>query len=351
MGKAHGATDVGLSTSGRKPEFTLIAKRELASEAGIAAADIAGALRPAFAGIDVGDWEDPEGATRDVYVRLTPEARRGAEDIASLPLTMQTQQGTRTMPLAQVVEIRRGLGPAQIQHLGRDRVISVEANPLGVPMSEVMQNIRARLANVKMPPGFTMTFGGSVEDQQEVFGRIFTALTVALLLMYCVLVVQFGSFLDPLAILISLPLSLIGVMLGLMLAGSTLNLMSLIGVMMLMGVVAKNAILLIDFAKRSEEEGKNREEALVEAGRVRLRPILMTSFALVAGMIPVAMATGEGADFRAPMGIAIIGGVVTSTLLTLLVIPTIYDIMATGRDRAVAWLQRRFAHQRPEAAH
>jgi len=174
--------------------------------------------------------------------------------------------------------------------------------------------------------------GGETEDQREVFGRIFGALGIAVLLMYFVLVVQFGSFLEPLAIMLSLPLSLIGVMLAMLVTGSTLNLMSLIGVILLMGIVAKNAILLVDFAKWSEEAGLSRREAIIEAGRVRLRPILMTTFALIAGMIPIAIGAGEGADFRAPLGRAVIGGVITSTILTLLVIPTFYEILTEWRD-------------------
>ena len=165
--------------------------------------------------------------------------------------------------------------------------------------------------------------------------------------MYLVLVVQFGSFLDPLAIMLSLPLSLIGVVGALMLTGDTLNIMSLIGVILLMGIVAKNAILLIDFAKWSEEKGMPRREAIIEAGRARLRPILMTTFALIAGMIPVALGRGEGADFRAPLGRAIIGGVITSTLLTLLVIPTFYDILAGMRDR----VRRLFGRERARRRH
>ena len=149
--------------------------------------------------------------------------------------------------------------------------------------------------------------------------------------------VQFGSFLDPLAILVSLPLSLIGVVLALLITGSTLNIMSLIGVILLMGIVAKNAILLIDFAKWARERGQPLREALIEAGRIRLRPIIMTTLALIAGMIPVAIGAGEGADFRAPLGRAVIGGTITSTLLTLLVIPTFYEIMDQTRE----WLSER----------
>jgi HAE1 family hydrophobic/amphiphilic exporter-1 len=260
-----GVVDVGLSTSGRRPEITVDVKRGVAADRGISVADIAAALRPGFAGIDVGDWIDPEGETRDVYVRLAPSARETAADIASLPVLVQQGQTAVTVPLAQVVEIRRGIGPAQIEHIDRDRVIAVQANTLDRPLSEVMKDINSRIEGITLPAGYTLTTGGDVEDQQDVFSRIFTALTVALLLMYFVLVIQFGSFLDPVSILISLPLSLIGVMLALLITGGTLNLMSLIEVMLLMGIVAKNAILLIDFAKWSEGDGKPRHEALIEA--------------------------------------------------------------------------------------
>jgi HAE1 family hydrophobic/amphiphilic exporter-1 len=175
---------------------------------------------------------------------------------------------------------------------------------------------------------------------------MFVAIGVAIMLMYFVLVVQFGSFLEPLSIMLSLPLSLIGVMLALVITGESLNIMSMIGIILLVGIVAKNAILLIDFAKWSEEKGVERREALIQAGRVRLRPILMTTFALVAGMVPVAMGGGEGGDFRAPLGIAVIGGVVTSTLLTLLVIPTVYEILADSRD----WLGLKLLGPRKEKA-
>jgi HAE1 family hydrophobic/amphiphilic exporter-1 len=203
----------------------------------------------------------------------------------------------------------------------------------------------ARVPNaVKLPPGYTLTQGGETEAQTEIFTSTMIALGVAVMLMYLVLVVQFGSFLDPLAILLSLPLSLIGVMGALALTGHTLNIMSMMGVILLMGIVAKNAILLIDFAKWSEESGLERREALIQAGRVRLRPILMTTFALIAGMVPVALGGGEGGDFRAPLGIAVIGGVVTSTLLTLLVIPTVYEILADTRD----WAASKFRSTRRE---
>jgi HAE1 family hydrophobic/amphiphilic exporter-1 len=328
-----GAVDVGLSTRGQKPELDVRVDRALAGTLGVRVADIAQSLRPAFAGVDAGDWVDPSGKTRDVTVRLAPEDREHFTDLASLPLLVQGPDGRpATLPLGQVATISRTLGPARIDHLDRERVISVQANTEGRPLSEVVGDIDTRLHELDLPPGYTVTQGGQTEDQREVFTRILVALGVAVVLMYFVLVVQFGSFLDPLAIMLSLPLSLIGVVGALMLTGDTLNIMSLIGVILLMGIVAKNAILLIDFAKWSEEKGLPRRAAIIEAGRARLRPILMTTFALIAGMVPVALGHGEGADFRAPLGRAVIGGVLTSTLLTLIVIPTFYDILSDWRD-------------------
>jgi HAE1 family hydrophobic/amphiphilic exporter-1 len=329
-----GAVDVGLSTRGQKPEVDVRIDRALAGSLGIRVADVAQALRPAFAGVDAGDWTDPTGKTRDVTVRLAPEARTRTADLSSLPLVVRDTQGRPvTLPLGQVAELRPGLGPARIDHLDRDRVVSVQANTSTRPLTDIIADIQRGIDGIALPPGYTITQGGETEDTSEVFGRIFTALGVAVVLMYFVLVVQFQSFLDPVAIMISLPLSLIGVVLALMTTGDTLNIMSLIGVILLMGIVAKNAILLIDFAKWAQAEGRPRREAIIEAGRARLRPIMMTTFALIAGMIPVALGVGEGADFRAPLGRAIIGGVITSTLLTLLVIPTIYDILSGTRDR------------------
>jgi HAE1 family hydrophobic/amphiphilic exporter-1 len=307
----------------------------------VTAGQVAQALRPAFAGIDAGDWVDPSGETRDVQVRLAPEARRRAANLTQMPLVLQTPTGPTTVPLGQVATVTQGLGPAQIDHLDRERVIAVQANTQGRPLTEVVADIEARVSqHVRFPAGYQFSQGGETEDQREVFGRILFALGVALMLMYLILVVQFGSFLDPFAIMLSLPLSLIGVVLGLWVTGNTLNIMSMIGVILLAGIVAKNAILLIDFAKWAHERGTPLRESLIEAGAIRLRPILMTTFALIAGMIPVALGRGEGAQFRAPMGVAVMGGVITSTFLTLLVIPTVYEVLDDMRDWTFHKLRR-----------
>ncbi|MDQ6830326.1 MAG: efflux RND transporter permease subunit [Gemmatimonadota bacterium] len=351
--KVPGAVDVGLSTRGEKPEMEIQLNRGLSGSLGVTVGQVAQSLRPAFAGIKAGDWVDPSGETRDVTVRLAPESRSRLADLQQLPLIVGNgaNGAPATVPLGQVATIKQGLGPALIAHLNRERVINVEANTEGRSLSEVVNDINTRLNKMQLPPGYQITQGGESRDQGEVFGRIFAALGTAVMLMYLILVIQFGSFLAPLAILVSLPLSLIGVVLMLMATGDSINIMSLIGVILLMGIVAKNAILLIDFAKWGQERGVERREAIIEAGRIRLRPILMTTLALIAGMIPVALGRGEGADFRAPLGRAVIGGVITSTLLTLLVIPTIYEILDEWREKLTGFVKRRIGVNEPASSH
>jgi len=338
--RVPGAVDIGLSTKGQKPELEIELNRGVAGSMGLTVGQVAQSLRPAFAGIDAGYWIDPTGKSRKVTIRLTPESRQRATDLTQLPMMVIGPNGVPSMmPLGQVATVKEGLGPAIIDHLNREPVVTVELNTAGRAAGDVTKDIEARLAKMQLPAGVHYTIGGDAESQAEVFGQIFSALGLAILLMYLILVVQFGSFVDPLAILMSLPLSLIGVMLALAITGLTINLMSLIGVILLMGIVAKNAILLIDFAKWAREQrGLPLREALIEAGAIRLRPILMTTFALVAGMIPVALGSGEGAQFRAPLGVAVMGGVITSTFLTLLVIPTGYEILDEWRQ----WLAKRF---------
>ncbi len=340
--QVSGAVDVALSTKGQKPEIIVAIDRGLAGSLGITVGQVAQALRPAFAGIDAGDWIDPGGETRDVMVRLAPESRERVEDLRQLPLVTAGPDGRfQTIPVGQVAEISTGVGPAVIEHLNRDPVVIVGFNVAGWSTGEVTVDVRGRLAGIPLPDGVRITEGGDAEQQTEVFTAIFRALGVALLLMYFILAMQFGSFVDPIAIMLSLPLSLIGVMLALAVTGLTVNLLSLIGVILLMGIVAKNAILLIDFAKWAHErEGLPLRTALIEAGAIRLRPILMTTFALIAGMVPVALGTGEGAQFRSPLGVAVIGGVITSTVLTLVAIPTFYEILTELREALTARLGR-----------
>lgn len=336
-----GAVDVSLSELDPKDELQIELNRGLANSMGIAAGDAASALRVAFAGIEVGDWVDPTGETRDVAVRLAPEDRKAAENIERLPIAVA---GTNQMvPLDQIAKITMGKGPSTIKHKDGKRIISVSANVEGRSPGEVTADAMKLAKAMDFPPGYGLALGGSGKDMQEVFTQMAIALVSGVGLMYLILVMQFGSFTAPGAVMLSLPLSLIGVVGGLLLTKNTINLMSLIGVIMLMGLVAKNAILLLDAARKREAEGFGREDALMYAGRMRLRPILMTTFALIAGMLPVAIGAGEGGEFYRPLAIAIIGGTITSTLLTLLMVPTFYDSIEIARDRMFAKFGRRAA--------
>ena len=348
-----GAVDVGLSTRGQKSELNVQVNRGLAGALGVSLGQLAVSLRYAFAGVDAGTWVDPTGVSRYVHVRFSGSARESAEDLGQLPVMVGAAGGgaPKFVPLAQVAKITPSTGPAQIDHYQRQRVVTIGANVIGASVGNVNRDVMRRVNGVQLPPGYHITAGGQVQNQNQVFTSMVTALGVAIMLMYLILVIQFGSFLDPLAILVSLPLSLIGVVAALLVTRDTLNIMSLIGVMMLMGIVAKNAILLIDFAKWAREDrGVPLREALIEAGRTRLRPIMMTTLALIAGMIPVALGKGEGADFRAPLGRAVIGGVIASTVLSLLIIPTVYEIFDEWRH----WLLSKFGSApdaSPHAAH
>ncbi len=334
-----GAVDVGLSQQDPKKELKIELNRGLANSMGISAGDAAQALRVAFAGIEVGDWVDPTGETRDVAVRLHPDDRVSKENIERLPIMVS---GTNQMvPLDQIATLTMGKGPSGIEHSNGKRTITVSANAQGRSNGEVTDDAIKLAKSFDYPAGYGLSLGGAGQDQQELFTEMIIALVSGIGLMYLILVIQFGSFTAPLAVMLSLPLSLIGVVLALLITKSTINLMSMIGVIMLMGLVAKNAILLLDAARKKEAEGEDREEALMHAGRVRLRPILMTTFALIAGMLPVAIGLGEGGEFYRPLAIAIIGGTITSTLLTLLVVPTFYDSIEIARDRMVAKFGRR----------
>jgi HAE1 family hydrophobic/amphiphilic exporter-1 len=339
--KVPGAVDVGLSEQDPQNELKIELDRSLANTLGISVADAAQALRVAFAGVEVGDWVDPSGETRDVSVRLDPADRVDASNIERLPIAVSGSN--QMVPLEQIAKVTMGKGPSQIQHSDGKRTISVAANAQGRAAGEVTADAMKIAKAATYPPGFGLELAGSSRDQQEVFKQMGIALLSGIALMYLVLVMQFGSFTAPLAVMMSLPLSLIGVVLALLLTSSTLNLMSLIGVIMLMGLVAKNAILLLDAARMLEAQGVDREDALMAAGKKRLRPILMTTFALIAGMLPVAIGLGEGSEFYRPMAVAIIGGTLTSTFLTLLVIPSFYDSIEKSRDGAIAKFHRRDA--------
>jgi HAE1 family hydrophobic/amphiphilic exporter-1 len=288
----------------------------------------------AFAGVEAGRWLDDDGDLRKVRVQLPSSRRQNAADLGALPLQVPGPDARmQAVPMAQVATATAVTAPTKIEHEDGAATVTLTANVLGRPLGDVASGIDRVLASMSLPPGVTVAYAGDVKDQQDVFSNILLALAAAVVGMYFVLVLQFNSWTEPLAILTSLPLSAVGVVGALWMTGMTINIMSLIGVILLCGVVAKNAILLLDYAKQLREGGWTLTDALVESGATRLRPIMMTTVALVAGMVPVAIGSGEGAMFRAPLGVAVIGGTVTSTALTLLVVPVVYALLDGVRQR------------------
>jgi HAE1 family hydrophobic/amphiphilic exporter-1 len=343
-----GLVDLDSSMKPNKPTLEVQVKRDVASDLGLSVSQIGSSLRTLVAGKTVGNWRAPDDQTYDVNVRLAPESRNTAADLERIPFSLgnATDGSSRIVRLNQVADVRDATGPNQINRRDLTREVSISGNVSGRSAGEVSADIRTAMDSINLPPGYSYKFSGSTKDMAEAFGYALSALVLAIVFIYMILASQFKSFLQPLALMTSLPLTLIGVVLALMMFNSTLSMFSVIGVVMLMGLVTKNAILLVDFAIRAREDstdasgrttpGLPRAEALLLAAKVRLRPILMTTLAMIFGMVPLAFALSEGAEMRAPMGQAVIGGVITSSLLTLVVVPVVYCYM----DDLAAWTQR-----------
>ncbi len=351
-----GLVDLDSSVKPSKPTIEVDVRREAASDLGLNVNQIGNSLRTLVAGQTVGNWRAADDQTYDVNVRLAPEARNTPQDLERLPFAVTSVSGSASVVrLNQVATVRESTGPNQINRRGLSREVSINANVYGRSPGEVSTDVRAAMDSIAMPPGYSYEFGGSTKNMAESFGYAVSALALAVIFIYMILASQFKSFFQPVALMTSLPLTLIGVVLALLLFRSTLSMFSVIGVVMLMGLVTKNAILLVDFAIRSREPvldaqghtisaGLGREDALLQAAKVRLRPILMTTLAMIFGMIPLAFALSEGSEQRAPMGQAVIGGVITSSLLTLVVVPVMYCYM----DDLASWLMRLFVGKSPK---
>jgi HAE1 family hydrophobic/amphiphilic exporter-1 len=335
-----GLTDLDSTLKPDKPTVAVDVKRDAAADLGLNVNTLANTLRVLVAGTSVGSWRASDGENYDVRLRLAPDSRDSAADLVSLPMVIgaNADGSARVVRLSQVADVRPATGPNQINRRDLNREVNIDANAIGRSSGEVSADIRAVLDSIAWPPGYRYSFGGSTKNMQESFAYAVGALGLAVVFIYMILASQFKSFLQPLALMSSLPLTLIGVVGALLAFRSSLNMFSVIGIVMLMGLVTKNAILLIDFAIRSRDDGMERTEALLHAAQVRLRPILMTTLAMVFGMVPLAFALTEGSEQRAPMGQAVIGGVITSSLLTLVVVPVVYCWL----DDLAAWARRRF---------
>lgn len=341
----QGIVDLDTSSKPSKPTIAVEINRQLASDLGVGIAQVSAALRPLLAGESASTWRAPDDENYDVKVRLPRSDRNSIADLERLSLLstqLDANGSPKIVPLRQIASFVPGVGPTQINRKDLTREIMISANADGVPTGTVGTRVAAQLAKIELPPGYRFVSGGATRDMTESLGFAVQALALGVIFIYMILASQFGSFLQPVAIMASLPLALIGVIGALLAWRSTLNMFSMIGFIMLMGLVTKNAILLIDFANQQRAAGMERSQALLKAAEIRLRPILMTTLAMVFGMLPLAIGAGEGSEQRAPLAHAVIGGVIASTLLTLIVVPVLYTFL----DTLGAWFVSR---RRPPA--
>lgn len=348
-----GIADLESSERGANPTVAVRIKNELASDLGLTTASIGNALRPLIAGDQISTWLGPDGQDYDVIVQLPKQRREIVSDLGDLYVSStRTDANGNPMlvPIRQIADFVETTSPQQIKRLNLQRRITIYGNAQGRPSGDVGTDAEKIVKAMQLPPGYRFDVSGAQQEMNETSAAAAAALGLAVIFIYLVLASQFGSFLQPVAIMASLPLSLIGVLLALLFTGTTLNIFSIIGFIMLMGLVTKNAILLVDFTNQAIRNGVPLREAIFEAGQVRLRPILMTTLAMIFGMLPMAIGVGAGGELLAPMGRAVIGGVITSTLLTLLIVPVLYTYIYGFTERVKAYWRRSHAHQTGEHA-
>lgn len=329
MENVKGAADVTSSYKPGKPDAQVIIKRERAADLGVSTASIADTLRTLFNGIVVSQFKDGDDRY-DVRARLQAADRQGMNDVGGIYLPSRYKDANDKgilVPLEQVTDTVYSTSPSEILRYDRQKEIKLTANLVGTSLGEFNTALFKELQVIPLPPGYSFVTTGESERMGDTFTSMAIALFLAVTFIFFILAGQFESYIDPFSIMLSLPLAIIGAIVGLLVMGSDMSLMSMIGIIMLMGLVTKNAILLVDFAKQRMADGVARDKALVEAARVRMRPIMMTTAAMVFGMLPLAIGFGPGAEGRAPMAHAIIGGLVVSTLLTLLVVPVVYSLL------------------------
>lgn len=325
-GVVGASTDVELD----KPQLDLSVDRARAASLGVDVAQIATTLQILLAGRDLSEFTE-QAERYEVVVQLEDSLRASPDDLRSIYVR---GEGGRMVQLASVVDLTETVGPNQVSHYNRLRSITVSASPQGIPLGQALSQLE-RAADEIVPADFDTAVAGQTQDFQESFASLFFALGMAVVAVYLILAGQFESFVHPFTIMLALPLALVGAVATLWVFDMTLNIYSFIGIIMLVGLVTKNSILLVDFATQARGEGASPREAALRAGAVRLRPILMTSVSIIFGVLPIALALGAGAESRRPLGAVVVGGMITSTVLTLFVVPVFYLLI----DRGLVWLR------------
>ncbi|MEH2351043.1 MAG: efflux RND transporter permease subunit [Nostoc sp.] len=339
MRSLPGLVEVSSTASLVKPEILVIPNPQRAADLGVTVQAIARTASLATIGDNEANLAKFNLSDRQIPIRIQidPKARADINTITNLQVP---SQNGRLIPLIAVADIRFGSGPATINRYDRARQVAVEANLQGISLGEAVETINKLPVMQNLPPGVVQQPSGSAKIMQEIFGRFGGALGLALMCIYAILVLLYNNFLHPLSIMAALPFCLGGALVTLMVAQKPLGLYALIGIILLLGIVTKNSILLVDYTIINMQQGKTQRQALIESGVSRLRPIMMTSLATIAGTLPLALGIGAGSEVRQPMGIAIMGGFTTSTLLTLVVVPVIFSYI----DNFQNWIMDRFRY-------
>jgi len=335
LSKVKGITDIDQTYKPFKPELNIKINREKAAQLGVPIISIASTIRTFIAGADITTFKEG-GDEYDVVAMLSKKYRNNVKSLNDLTVRSQTGQ---LITLSNLISMDQSVGSSEINRRSRQREILVSANLDGIILGEGKEIINNIMKKIKLPPGYSSSFEGMSEIQEDVFSSLMTAMGFGFLIVYIVLAIQFNSFIHPITIMISVPLAFGGGWLFLFFFGKTMNMFSMVGLVLLIGIVIKNGILLIDFILKFRSEGLSRKDAILRAGPLRLRPILMTAFSTIAGMTPLALELSEGSEWRSPMAFVIIGGMLTSTLLTLLVIPVVYTMFDdVANNRLFKWI-------------
>lgn len=322
MRQTEGATDVDISDSEEQPEIVVKLDHAKASEFGLDATEVGKVIEMAIMGKSTSNSYTIGDNDYDIILQLEQSQRTNINDVMNLRISSSAGQFIR---LGDIADVRYGSGPTRIEREDKQRQIVVYANTVGISPGDLISKVRDEyIPELNLPPGYNYKMIGQADNMARSFKEVYKAVILAIVVVYMVLAAQFESFSQPLIIMVSLPFAIIGAILGLLVAGQTANMMSMIGFTMLLGLVTKNAILLIDYANQEREKGMSIREAVLLACSLRLRPILMTTLSTILGMLPIALGIGEGAELRQSMGVVLIGGLTTSTLLTLVVVPLIY---------------------------
>jgi HAE1 family hydrophobic/amphiphilic exporter-1 len=317
-----GVTDVDQSRDAGVPQQEIRIDREKIADLGLSVRDVSEALQTAFAGSRAGEYRAAGNSYR-ILVQLADAEKRSIDEV--LDLTLSTPEGD-AVALRNLVAAEPGRGPLVIERRNQQRLVTVHANVTGRDLGSVARDVQARLDEIPRPTGHELVVAGSIEEQQAAFRELLVSFALALALVYMVLACQYESLRDPLVVMMSVPLAAVGVLVTLFLSGTTFNVQTYIGCIMLGGIVVNNAILLVDQAGRLRAGGASARDAVAEAGRRRLRPILMTTLTTMLALVPLAIGIGEGADAQAPLARTVVGGLAASTLITLLLIPAVYTL-------------------------